>query len=370
MMNYDSVEEIFATHLENMTAYRNGSKNDDGTDEIPMPDWVKFNGSNNLKKLYSSGNTWFGFGASQSHLLINQRDAACWYLHYEEGTLFGYYKFFKVRWGGYPFYSSTSSSEFEVYNIIFWDTGAISIYAESVPASNTAGSYSFIGQAFNPFTTANRDVTFIPTNEECTSYETIYERLILQVPFMTKYLIKSEDKIYTIKENALELLEATELDAALFKEHGFDDPPSSEILLTLVDPEIFLWGDTEELDVGKITAKMDATPFVQTIVSEAIDLSNETIKGIYSATATDTGTIKYAVSFMSNSNWKKRDGTLWNDVLDSQDGMTSEVLNAITKEQWQSIYEENLCPTIHFYLRAVLLSKDATITKVVFSFKN
>lgn len=103
-MNYNSIEEILSAGTTNMTVIRNDSKQDDGTDSITGVPWFTYNGTV-ASTIYASGNSWLGFGSTSEHLKVNRRDGAMYYLYREEGTLYGYYNFLKIRWAGYSYYN-------------------------------------------------------------------------------------------------------------------------------------------------------------------------------------------------------------------------------------------------------------------------
>lgn len=96
-MNYNSVESIFSAGTTNMTVLRDNVRQDDGTDSMTGVDWFTFNGTT-ASTIYASGNSWLGFGSSSEHLRVNRRDNALYSLYREEGTLYGHYKFLKIRW--------------------------------------------------------------------------------------------------------------------------------------------------------------------------------------------------------------------------------------------------------------------------------
>lgn len=98
-MNYDHIEDAMNT-IADMEIIRNNSKQDDGVDKIAGVDWFKFNGKA-CDFMYVSGNSYIGFGIDTGHLKVCNRDGAMYYLYRQEATLYGFYKFLKIRWEGY-----------------------------------------------------------------------------------------------------------------------------------------------------------------------------------------------------------------------------------------------------------------------------
>ena len=131
-MNYNSIEEILSAGTTNMTVIRNNTKQDNGTDSLTGIDWFTFK-EVIASTIYVNGNSWIGFGSSSGHLKVNHRDGALYSLYREEGTLYNYYKFLKIRWKGYSSYYTTSSLYAIEYDVILWDTGDISLHMISIP---------------------------------------------------------------------------------------------------------------------------------------------------------------------------------------------------------------------------------------------
>jgi len=140
-----------------------------------------------------------------------------------------------------------------------------------------------------------------------------------------KYLVKSNGMIYTVTGSSLSALSETELTADLFKTHGVDELPSSDLILTLENPEVLHWtNDMKSTD--SLDAVMTATPFAQTLVSNDYDFN---IKSARCKVSTDA---LFAVSFNSGNTWLGFANGAWSTVQNPV--MTADVLNAISPEQW------------------------------------
>ena len=143
MANYSTIQATIDAGITNMTVLRNNSKNDDGTTTYATGiDWFKFNGVT-VSNIYSSGNSWIGFGASSEQLKVNRRDCAVWYEYSETGTI-GYCRFYKFRWRGYSYYSSTDAASLREFEFFLFDTGQILLRFFTVPTSNFNGTNALV----------------------------------------------------------------------------------------------------------------------------------------------------------------------------------------------------------------------------------
>lgn len=158
MANYELLSDIFGT-IENATVIRNNSKNDDGVDTISGVNWFSYNGVV-CSNIYASGNMFIGLGANSEHLKVNRRDGASYYVWREEGTLFNFYKFLRIRWQGYSRYNYSSASYLQTFDVILWDTGDISLHMVNIPTSNFDGAFTLGSLSYTKPTTASPDVTF------------------------------------------------------------------------------------------------------------------------------------------------------------------------------------------------------------------
>lgn len=337
--NYNSVEDLFDESRQNLVCLINNSSYDDSSYTITsVPNWIKFNNIA-VTSIQVNGNSWIGFNGSSEHIKFNRRDAKMWYLWVEEGLLYNYYKFYRIRWKGYSYYSSTSSSYLQEWEVIIFDTGDICIHAINIPTSSYDGTNNIIASqtySYTKLTSENRFVTFYSQNENNTIFTVDQNCIVIEPPYDKKYLIKSENKLYTITNGALVELESTELNAELFRTSGIDTIPESTLLITLIDPEIFYWIDTNNYEIDLIKATEKATPPIQVIESIDYDMTHPTILGIEKILVDATPGVLFAVSFDSGTTWKMWTGTEWGILSERDSGMSAEVMSAITAEQWNT----------------------------------
>ena len=180
---------------------------------------------------------------------------------------------------------------------------------------------------------------------------------------ITKYLVRNNDTIYTVTDGSLVEVSG-EINSNLFIDNGVDEIPDGTLLMTLSDPEVLCWTDSEPLPT--LTATVKGIPQPQVIVSEEINLMDGSIKGIESVTIDCKGEPIFAVSFDKKATWIMHNGTEWVAVSDKLAGMTKTEFEAITAEQWQPKYEASS----DMYIRCILFDETQSITTVNVDFIN
>ena len=176
--------------------------------------------------------------------------------------------------------------------------------------------------------------------------------------FVKKYLICSENKLYTISNEAIVELSDNTIHSSLFVNYGFDDLDNISIVVGLNNPEILYWQESEN-DPIALKATMTATPLPQTIITDAIDITHQTITGIASVTGECEGSPMFSCEF--NGVWKEHNGTDW---VDESSGMTWEAIQAITSEQW----DEMITGLNDFRIKFILDSADDKVAKLNVNF--
>lgn len=179
-----------------------------------------------------------------------------------------------------------------------------------------------------------------------------------------KYLIQSDNILYTIENNELKALEVTELTSETFKTYGSDTAPTFDILNVFTNPKVYCW--TDDAQSHALTASVKATPKPQAIITNNIDISDPSITGIEKVTAEYTGDPHVACSFDSGTTWKLYNGVDWVVLSEAETGMTMETLLAITSESWKTI----LTGLNSFVLRFTLTNVEDTVTNIIIDFTN
>ena len=351
-MNYNSIEEIFAADTTNMTVLRNNIKQDDGADAITGINWFTFNGKV-TSTIYASGNSFVGFGSSSEHLKVNRRDGAMYYLYREEGTLYNYYKFLKIRWGGYSAYNQTSSSYAITYDVILWDTGDISLHMVSIPTSSNNGTYSLVASSTYSYTVSSSspDVTFKKTDTGFTVSNSIIE---LSLPFNKRYLVRSGSTYYTVANNTLSEISISNLTSEVFLTSGTEELPDINLLLNLTNPEILYWVDDERgIPVtGLIVNGIPSVP--QMFCYDVKTVPENTV--ITKAEVYNANDILLTVTFDNGVTWMYYNTTTntWVTAASDNEGMTDITFKNLIPEQW------SMAPlTTTYQFRCALMSLES-----------
>lgn len=297
-MNYNNVESILNVK-DNMQVLRNNTKQDDGVDTVTGVDWFKFN-NKVVDKIYVSGNSFYGFGDNTNHLSICNRDGAMYYLYREEGTLYHYYKFLKLRWEGYSYYSSTDVQYKLVHELLLFDTGDMYINIITLPTNASYfGSSSILSsgsQLSLGLTLGTPEYLSLYHNDENGVAWTVkHEKINIIYPFVEKFLLKKDNAYYSLINDVLTMVDITELNAQAFIDHGFDHPSSYDFMKEMVGFELLNWIETD-IEIGDLTLVYEAIPNDQILTTKSFDINHPSINGINNITI-DSDNASYQFSF-------------------------------------------------------------------------
>ncbi len=299
------MQAIFDADISNMTClFKDSNSYDNGTYTVEGAEYATYRGAV-ISSIYAGGDSYFGIGSNTEHLRVNKRDARMRSLYREEGTLYKRYKFLKVRWEGFSQYNQSGANYQIKYDVIFWESGDISLHMVNVPTSNYDGTFQLVADKTYTYTKPTKvlpDVTF-KYIKESDSFEVIYEPIDMPLPY--RVLIKDAGgTLYTLavqtinaltsdSEEVLQPLEEKELTAELFRTKGFAKLPDWQLLKDLDTPSVLSWCDVMPCTV---TATVKGTPPPQYIESTA-DLSSETVLGIAALNADYSGDVKVQYSY-------------------------------------------------------------------------
>lgn len=357
-MNYDSLNEIFSAGTERMSClFQDSGSYDGGSYAVNGAEYARYNGGM-VSNIYAHGDSYWGFNADSVHLRVDNRDTRMRSLYREEGTLYGYYRFLKIRWEGWAHYNSSGNDYQLKYDLIFWDTGDISLHMVQIPLFCYDGSFNFIADRTYEYkkpTVDAPDVTF-HYDAENKIYEIKYMPLDLLVPF--RVLVKDAGNVlYTVenqvineetgdREDILVPLEETELTAYLFKTRGFEKMPEWNLIKGLDMPSVLSWSADRAFP---LTAVITGTPPKQYVECTA-DLSDGTVLGIKALNAEYTGDVTAQYSY---------DGEKFTEEASMADFLMTD-LDAM----YEGLTEER-CITFRFWL-----SGDAALTGFVMNYRN
>lgn len=352
-MNYDSVNEIFEAGVRNMTClFKDSGSYDEGSYSLAGADFISFNGET-ITGIYAYGNSYWGFNKDGNNLAVDNRDTRMRSLYREEGTLYNYYRFIKVRWEGWSHYNSSSEAYQLQYDLVFWNTGDISLHMIKIPTACYDGLFTITTDKAQEYVKPTKDapdITF-KYDSENVLYETVYEVTRLVYPF--RLLISDKEGVlYTIEtdtesgKDVLVTLEEKEISVSLFKEKGFQQMPKWENIKVLDTPKVYTWSEDR---VFALQAVVTGTPPKQYIECAA-DLSADTVLGIKALNAEYTGEVTEQHSF---------DGIEFSEEIPMKDFLTMDLdmLYAGLTDARQI--------TFRFWLEG-----DATLTAFIMNYRN
>lgn len=366
MADYVMLEDIFET-TEYMETLRNESLNDDGTDTVAGVDWFKFK-ENTADSFYVSGNSWIGMGQIAEQLKICRRDADLLTLRREEGTLFAYYKFLRIRWEGYSVHGNRTAATRLVWDALFFDTGDIVLYFTEVPTSA-----SYIGECVLYTKSKNisfsiekgKALSFLHKDGVGNEYELSSGMPVFLDPYNRRYLFKDvEGVFYTIVDELLTPLEETQLTAELFETYGLSELPDGNLLTGLKNPTVLYWHDSDNL-FPDMKLSYSGIPKPQVIYSENIDMSHYSILGIEKVICDCDENCLFAVSFDDGETWLGYVNGSWVKFTEETSGMSKAAIEAISSDTWA---EKATTGMIKY--RFVLSGADGYITSVITDFLN
>lgn len=193
----------------------------------------------------------------------------------------------------------------------------------------------------------------------------VYEVELYGIYAVRKYLLRKDSTIYTVIDNILTPVESSGLTAEVFKTYGLDEVPECSIITELTNPEILYWQDNVYVD-PKLTVNMTATPPYQNVITNSIDLTDPTITGIESMTVNCEGNPLIAVSFDDKVTWHAWNGEQWSVVSEEFSGMTKELAESITYNNWLTLYTG----ASSFYIRVSFTDTETKLTEIYVDFAN
>lgn len=177
-----------------------------------------------------------------------------------------------------------------------------------------------------------------------------------------KYIVESGGVYYRMQGGEVTEIAVTELTADIFQTNGADEPPSSEILLTLTNPKVLAWSEEEQ---PQLTATVKATPYPQNLFSPVYDMTDPSILGIEKVIAEASEDVTFAVSFDSGATWKHYTGTEWATLSEDTSGMSAETIMAIPTDKWAEV-----ATTGTFQVRVTLPSVESTLSNFIVDYLN
>lgn len=350
---------------EGMEVLVNNSKKDDDTISVAGVDWFQFNGVV-ANTIYVSGNHWMGVGANAEQLKVCRRDGAMYYLYRQEGRLYNYYKFLKLRWEGYTQYNSTDIGRKLVYELFLFDTGDMFLNVVKTPTDNGYIGTSSLTCGSNSYSltipiNSTPMITFTKGDQQGKTWTVAYEKISILPPFDRKYLVQDSSAYYTMSAGELQVVPITAINAQALRDYGINvEIFQPQLIQALQDPKILYWQDSN-LELPQKQSVVQASPPAQVIYTGEQDMTHESISGIRSAVCVSFEDVNYQITFDSRSSWWICIDGVWQQVVDDI-GMTKNQIEAISEAAWAEKaatgkYEWKIIfPSINSYLEYIKLN--------------
>lgn len=348
-----------------------GTRNDDSTVQLPDIGFdFMYNGVNARAAIYTSGNTWVGFGSSTEHLDINRRDASYNNLYWIKETENGR-PVFRIRFEGQGSYSNWGANDL-VWELTLYNDSAMVLVMVATPKTgtdsfNTQGPSGTVSCNFQ----VGKSYVFLPTQSGGKAY-TVQEGSYAQV--LQKFLI--DDGTNGIKGwNGSTWTKVSDgpITEELFRAYGNDSLQSSRSGITLTNPTLCVWTD----DVNaNMSLKQTACPTPK-LLKMLSDWNIPT--GIKSATATantsGSAVVKILVSVDSGVTWKAWNGSTWATVDTASlatveaNAMTANVFTGLTTAQWDALIGTIKIIRLAVYLKQTATSESCSIDDIRINYK-
>lgn len=288
---------------QNMTIF--GERNDDTTVNLPQMEFSFFYNKRSVNVLYSSGNSWLGFGNGTEHLQINRRDASYNKLFYVSETDHGLHTF-RIRFEGNSSYSSWGANDL-VWEFTVFEDGVLQLVVEKSPRNGTDSfANPTVGTTACTFETG-KSYVFASESNDGTAY-TITEGSYL--PCTVKILAEDSDgiKSYDSENSLWAVVGELPLTEEMFLQFGMDSLPNSVDGLRNAatlhyytdDPLVLAETQNHKLHIWEIVTSKPKT-IIQ--IEDFLIPQGKLIEKIEMRTNITGGKIRMALSVDGDTNW-------------------------------------------------------------------
>lgn len=325
-----TVLDPFFNTTEGMSAVST-AYNDDGTLATEGLEGFLFNGIE-ASKLYVSGNHWIGFGVGTEQLKVLRRDGCSTAVYRQLGDVNPDLRFLKIRFEGYTVYNNRVEENRLIFELFLFSNHDMFLNVIQTPVSGNTGESALVcGGTTTPLTLSDGSgggttVSFRPLDADGLAWSVSYGPYAPDITESCGYLIRQGETLYTMVDGQLKEIEARDLSAAVFLEHGFTEDPPSAFLTGLENPDIYRWQTGG--DSVPVKAKLKAYPYPQTL-SVTADMSHVSILGIKLLTAEYSGSVGVSHSTDGETQW-------------SEEAPLGDWLNTDPEELWNSLGEKRL----------------------------
>lgn len=221
------------------------SRNDDST--VSFPDLgfdFKYNGSP-VRIIYSSGNTWIGFGTASEHLTINRKDTSVNNLYYKY-EVENQTKLFRIRFEGNSYYGSWGSNDL-IWELSLYETGVFTLVIEKMP-NNGTNNFINPGIGTQPITLeVGKSYVFEPGDSDGKRFSLVEGSYF---PHIDKFLIVDDEGVKTLQlvEAVSTWVKVADLPVTqeLLLQHGCDILPATLHGLIGDAPTVYYYTDNQD----------------------------------------------------------------------------------------------------------------------------
>ena len=165
-------------------------------------------------------------------------------------------------------------------------------------------------------------------------------------------------------DNKLNEITIDTLNSEAFTMYGNDTPPNLDIIRNI--DKFRLYSSSNNASEFDFSANMLAIPTTQDIITSGVDLTGEGITGIENVEITNEGNPLFAISFDNESSWSMMTDLGWSVISEEHNGMTTEVFQNITTQQWS----EQLVNVEFIKIRISLFNIDDSLTQIKVNYTN
>ena len=279
------VENIYLDTAEGMTALEWTSRSDKFPMTLPFP--FMWNGTEITEfNLYAYG--CLSFVGTTLSVRIHSYWLSSWAeptngIYWQTGTSGGR-QFFKVRFDGTSYYSSSTDAYRSIWELFIFDDSTVFINSIYAPTT-TSRMYNqfYIGSA-QTFTVNPGGSQYIVATSADSGVTWAFDYLD-GAQRTTLFLVRKDGTIHTVIDGVLTATDITELTGAAFLEYGFamlsDFVPEGEY-------SVLCWSTGQ---APAVTAKLTGSPPPQEMTC-TVDMSHPSISGIQQMTAEYSGTVE------------------------------------------------------------------------------
>lgn len=314
-----AIKPIISTPKGNAGMTLVSSRNDDSTVSLPDMGFDFMYNSSKVRIIYTSGNTWVGFGSSSEHITINRKDTSANSIYYkheiENGT-----KSFRIRFEGNSYYGSWGSNDL-IWEISIYETGVFTLIIEKMPNN---GTNSFVNSGIGTQSLsieANKSYVFVPGGNDGKNFSIVEGSYF---PHKEKFLIVDNEEIknYQTIGGVSSWVKIADLPITeeLLINFGNDSLPASTEGLIDDSPMVYYYTDNldviENTDDYKLNLNATATSLPK-IIRQEEDFLIHTGKEISNITLDISTNRKDSSGNNVNTNGKVRlllstdEGTIW-----------------------------------------------------------